>query len=73
MSVSAYSFSASTIVSKKLYDVVLKDVRPADGAKSLQTRKHHIILAAGAVDNERASTVICADEHTHIAVTGIEY
>jgi hypothetical protein len=57
---------------QKLYDVALKDVRPTDGAKSLQACQHHIVLAAGTVDNERTSTVICADEHAHMAVAGIE-
>lgn len=59
VSVFAYSFSASTILAKKLYDVALKDVWPADGAKSLQACQHHIVLAAGTVDM-LGSRSICA-------------
>lgn len=39
----------------------------------MQTSQHHIVLRAGAVDDERVSALVFANENAHMGVAGIEH
>ena len=47
--------------------------RSADGGKPLQAGQDDIVLAAGAVNDQRLAALVRADEYAHMAVTGVKH
>ena len=53
--------------------LVRKIYRPANGCKALDAGDHHIVVSAGAVDDEQIAALIPAADDAHMGVLWIEY
>ena len=53
--------------------LVRKVYRPANGCKALDAGDHHIVVSAGAVDDEQIAALIPAAYDAHVGVLWVKY
>ena len=53
--------------------LVRKVYRPANGCKALDAGDHHIVVSAGAVDDEQIAALIPAAYDAHMGVLWVKY
>ena len=65
--------AAGCIPAAVLLILVRKVYRPANGCKALDAGDHHIVVSAGAVDDEQIAALVPAAYNAHMGVLWIEY